>query len=44
MCYRRLLPPSLMVRSVDGRDDELINVVVLLLLRLMGKRASTVGC
>jgi hypothetical protein len=31
MCYCRLLPPSLMVRSVDGCDDELIDVVVPLL-------------
>jgi hypothetical protein len=31
MCYRRLLPPSLMVRSVDDYDDELIDVVVPLL-------------
>jgi hypothetical protein len=31
MCYHRLLPPSLMLRSVDGCDDELIDVVVPLL-------------
>jgi hypothetical protein len=31
MCYRWLLPPSLMVRSVDIRDDELIDIVAPLL-------------
>jgi hypothetical protein len=31
MCYHRLLPPSLMMRGVDGRDDELIDIVALLL-------------
>jgi hypothetical protein len=31
MCYRWLLPPSLMVWGVDGRDDELIDVMVPLL-------------
>jgi hypothetical protein len=31
MCCRRLLPPSLMVWSVDGRDNELIDVVAPLL-------------
>jgi hypothetical protein len=31
MCYRRLLPPSLMVWRVDGHDDELIDVVAPLL-------------
>jgi hypothetical protein len=31
MCYHRLLPPSLMVWSVDGRDDELIDVMAPLL-------------
>jgi hypothetical protein len=27
MCYCRLLLPSLMVRSVDGHDNELIDVI-----------------
>jgi hypothetical protein len=31
MCYRQLLPPSLMVRGVDSRDDKLIDVVAPLL-------------
>jgi hypothetical protein len=31
MCCRRLLPPSLMVRGVDGRNDELINIAMPLL-------------
>jgi hypothetical protein len=29
-CHR-LLPPSLMLRGVDGRDDKLIDIVVPLL-------------
>jgi hypothetical protein len=28
MHYRRLLPPFLMMRGVDGHDDELIDIVV----------------
>jgi hypothetical protein len=31
MCYRRLLLPSLMVWGIDGRDDELIDVMAPLL-------------
>jgi hypothetical protein len=31
MRYRRLLPPILMMRGVDGRDDELIDIVMSLL-------------
>jgi hypothetical protein len=31
MRYRRLLPPSLMMRGVDGGDDELIDVMTPLL-------------
>jgi hypothetical protein len=31
MCYRQLMSPNLMVRSVDGRDDKLIDVVAPLL-------------
>jgi hypothetical protein len=31
MCYHRLLPPSLMMRGVDGRDDDLIDIMTPLL-------------
>jgi hypothetical protein len=31
MRCHRLLPPFLMMRGVDGRDDELINIVAPLL-------------
>jgi hypothetical protein len=31
MCYHRLLPPSLMMQGVDGRNDEWINIMVPLL-------------
>jgi hypothetical protein len=31
MCYRRFLPPSIMVRGVDGSDDELIDAITPLL-------------
>jgi hypothetical protein len=31
MCYRRLLPSSLMMRVVDGDNDELVDIVMPLL-------------